>query len=149
MTIIHFSSVIVAGGGETTPTFALSGESAISQTVDFGQTAKAGIRINADGTIDARTGDNYTQIDAATDWAIPNSTDKSGCRFRCTNNGDTLMTGSSATGSWLTAACEWWVEEVAAEGTKSLNLTVEISTDSGSTTHDTGVYTGSANVNPI
>lgn len=130
-------------------TYALSGETGITSNVSFGSTAKAGIRINADGTIDKLVTAAYTQIDSATDWIIPNGADKSACRFRCTNSGDSLAPGADSTASWLSAPCEWWVEEIAAEGSKSLNISVEISIDTGSSTHDTGVYSGSANVGPL
>ena len=125
------------------PLYALSGESAIDHQIPSG-TARAGIRINADGTIDKRLGDTYTQIDAATDWIIPNGGSKTDVRFRCTNSGSTLAGGSSATGSWLSAPCEWYVETTGAS--KTLSLSVEISLDTGTSTHDTGAYSGIADI---
>ncbi len=58
-----------AGGGAGNVT--LSGETIQHITVSG---PWAGVRINSDGTIDKRTGatPTYTQIDAVTDWIIPN-----------------------------------------------------------------------------
>ena len=122
-------------------TYALSGETGINGSQPGG-TSNAGVRMNADGTVDKLVDTVYSQIDTATDYIIPNSAVKTAIRFRATNNGDALDAGSSATGSWLSAPCEWYVETSGVP--VNLDVDVEISIDSGSSTHDTGAYTGSA-----
>lgn len=126
--------------------FTLSGETGINHFVVL-STATAGVRVNTDGTVDKRRGGDYFQIDAATDYVIPNDASKTNVRFRCTNNGSALAGGSAATGSWLdiTANREWFVQR-STVGIDTLNIDIEISIDSGSSTHDTGTYTGQAEV---
>ena len=122
--------------------YAISGASGVNHLVSAPLTATAGIRINADGTIDKRAGAVYTQINAATDYIIPNGADKSTLRFRCTDNNANLDAGSDATGSWLTAPREWYI--TATSEIKSLDIDIELSIDSGATTYDIGAHTGTA-----
>lgn len=130
--------------------YAISGEGGINGSAPAG-TSNAGIRINTDGTIDKLVDGVYTQIDAATDWVIPNSGDKTNVRFRCTNNGDTLAGiggsegPSQSTGTWIAPTVNLlWYIETENPFPISLNLTLEMSIDAGSSTHDTAVYLGSA-----
>ena len=122
--------------------YALSGETGINHTVVSPNDAIVGVRINNDGTIDKLTGTTYTQINAATDYIIPNSADKTALRFRAADNNANLEAGSDATGSWLAAPCEWYI--VATSEVKALDLDIELSIDAGVSIYDFGGYTGTA-----
>lgn len=54
------------------PAITVSGET-ISHSVSNGNTARAAVRVNVDGTIDKLVNVTFTQIDASTDWRIPNA----------------------------------------------------------------------------
>jgi hypothetical protein len=104
---------------------------AISST--SGSPATAGVRINSDGTVDKREQAVYTQINASTDWIIPNGA--AGHYVRCTATGDPLSVGSSATGSWLatSGSPEWFLTNGSGGTTENASLTIEIASDSGGT----------------
>ena len=110
----------------------------------------AGVRINADGTVDKREDATFTQVHANSDWIIPNSAASSAYSVRCTNNGDALAAGSAATGSWLNLGTTrlWYVEFTGVFGSTSLDITIEISNDGGTTILDSANYTGTAAVEP-
>ena len=120
----------------------LDGQAGINQTVLAPSDAIIGIRVNSDGTIDKLIGTTYTQIDADTDYIIPNDADKTALRFRATDNNANLDAGSDATGSWLSAPGEWYL--IANSESKSLDLDLEISIDAGSSAYDSGTYSGTA-----
>ena len=122
--------------------YALSGASGINDTQVAPTSAIIGIRINTDGTTDRLQKTTYTQINATTDYIIPNSGDKTNLRFRATDNNANLDAGSDSTGSWLTAPCEWYV--IAVSETKNMDIDIELSIDAGVSTYDTGNYTGAA-----
>lgn len=123
---------------------ALSGEIGINAIVPQPGTAYAGVRINTDGTVDKRINTNFTQIDTATDWIIPNSAASSDYEVYCTDNNSNLAGGSSATGTWLamSAAREWLISHDGATP-KQLDITIAIRF-SGGATIDSGNYTGAA-----
>ena len=123
--------------------YALSGESGISALETQPATAYAGIRINADGTIDKRVNSVYTQIDAATDWGIPNGDITGDEEFYCTDNNANIDGGSDATGSWEAAPLQWYVAN-SAGAPKLLDLTVQVRPASGEPAADSGEYTGDA-----
>ena len=79
--------------------YALSGEANIDDLVTQPTVAIAGIRVNADGTIDKRIGAVYTQIDSATDWGVPNGGITGNEEFFCTDNNANLAVGSDSTGA--------------------------------------------------
>lgn len=125
----------------------LSGETGIIDAVVDPANAQAGVRFNSDGTIDKNEGGSYTQIDANTDWIIPNGADKTPYTVRCTDNNANLAAGSAATGTWLAATSTWnWYIEQTSFGTKNLDIDLEISPDGGTTIIASGNYTGSAQV---
>ena len=102
----------------------------------------AGIRINTDGTIDQRTAlATYTQIDASTDWIIPNSAAADATyHVKWTPGvGDPLTTGSDSTGTWLELNTnrEWFLKDTAA---LTHQATLAISNDGGTTTLDSATY---------
>lgn len=129
--------------------YALSGEPGIIGFQIQPNVAIAGVRINADGTIDKITGNasspTYTQIDAATDWCIPNGEVTGNERFRCTDNNANLASGT--TGSWLAAPQQWYVTGSGLPAT-ALDIDIEISILGDTTTDDTGNYTGQASAEP-
>ena len=101
----------------------------------------AGLRVNTDGTIDSRkgSGPTYAQIDAATDWIIPNAA--SGGKtyhFRLDINETNMDAGSDLMNVWieLTGPLEWW--HIFSGLTR--NATLRVSDDGGSTALDTGPY---------
>ena len=123
--------------------YALSGQANINHLVASPASATIGVRVNADGTVDKLVDTTYTQINAGTDYVIPNGSDKTAIRFRCTDNNANLEAGSDATGSWLAAPREWYV--VATGELKLMDIDIELSIDTGTSTYDTGSYTGTAN----
>jgi len=126
--------------------YALSGEAGISALETQPATAYAGIRINADGTIDKRINSVYTQIDVATDWGIPNGEVTGDEEFYCTDNNANIDGGSDATGSWITAPAQWYVSSSGVS--KSLDLTIQVRPASGEPAADSGEYTGNATSEP-
>lgn len=129
--------------------YAMSGQAGIIGFETQPASAIAGVRVNADGTIDKITGDasspTYTQIDAATDYVIPNGAVTGNERFRCTDNNTNLDSGT--TGSWLAAPQEWYITHGGLPA-KQLDIDIEISILGDTTTDDTGNYTGSASAEP-
>lgn len=115
-------------------TVTVSGETVTSS-------GSAGIRVNTDGTIDSRkgSGPTYAQIDASTDWIIPNSA--SGIKtyhVRLDINESNMHASSDSMNTWLeiNTAREWW--HVSSGLTR--NGTLRVSDDGGSTDLDTGTY---------
>ena len=107
----------------------LSGES-ISHSVSNGNTARAGVRVNSDGTIDKREGNIYMQIDASTDWRIPNG---SGAGFYVRFNKGVLDPNPDfgTLNSWLelNSNREIYYEESANDTQDGGTITVELSRD--------------------
>lgn len=108
-------------------TLALSGE-LISHDVSNGNTARAGVRVNSDGTIDKREGNVYTQIDSSTDWRIPNG---SGAgfyvRFSKGLFDPTPEIGTLDTWQEITSAREVTNENSANDSSELVSITVELS----------------------
>jgi len=117
------------------------------QTISYSSTANryAGVRINADGTVDRRggTSGSYGQIDSGTDWIIPNGAASSDFDVYCTVNsssGAGLNGGSDAVDTWLDLSTDrMWYCFRNTVGTNSANLTISIRYNGGSTL-DSGVY---------
>lgn len=107
-----------------------------------------GLRVNSDGTIDRHRNGSYSQIDALTDWIIPNSaaSDKT-YHVKGDWTGDSLLAGSAATGTWLNVSTNphWLLRDTTADdGAQTGTLTLSISDDGGSTTLDSATYAFSA-----
>jgi hypothetical protein len=107
----------------------------------------AGIRVNSTGTLEKITGDSttvgsadYNQIDAATDWIIPNSGSIGHHVQLGQNSGSTLEVGSSGLGSWIDVATNplWWYQDASTD--KTGNFTMYFSNDGGATTLTNGVF---------
>ncbi len=124
----------------------LSGEIIADQPTS--RTATAGIRFNADGTMDSLINVTYSQIDAATDWIFPNEGASSDFDVRVTN----VVWNSAATGFDTEAASEdtwidlgsartWSIQDTtsSAVGNKDVNFDIEIRDNAG-TTVATGAY---------
>ena len=71
--------------------------------------AVAGIRINSDGTTDENVGGSFSQINAASDWVIPNGVAPGSYRVRATLQSGTTPTTNPGLGTWLalTSNREW------------------------------------------
>ena len=101
----------------------------------------AGLRIRTTGIMESRTGagPTYAQIDAATDWIIPNaaSSARTFHVFLVIVESD-MHAGSDLMNTWieLDQDREWW--HVLSGLTR--NSTLRISVDGGSTILESGVY---------
>ena len=92
-----------------------------SESVVAGTGEVAGIRYNADGTVDNNIDGVYTQVNSSTDWIIPNSAASSAYQIRATlNSGDTP---DGTLGSWLALSSnrEWTLTST---GSCSLNIEI-------------------------
>jgi hypothetical protein len=116
-----------------------------------GATATAGVRVNTDGTIDKLVGAVYTQIDASTDWIIPNIEASSTYEVRITNvswtQGSSFDTEASPAEVWISMAAnrEWSIVDATSTGlgAKSLTFDIEIRYDGGAVL-DAGSFSMSA-----
>ena len=118
-----------------------------------------GFRFNTDGTVDQHTDDNttdmYVQVDAATDWIIPNSAATTSHWIQVQQNSQTgggTLSGSVGT-SWvqMSSSLEWSIERqaVSGVGTSFWSLAVAIATDSGgSNIVASGTYTLTSEISP-
>lgn len=133
---------------EGSVTVTVSGES-ISHNVDSGLTARAGVRVNSDGTIDKLEGVTYTQIDSSTDWRIPNG---SGIGYYVQFTKGVLDPNPTVgtLNSWLqiTTNREVYYEESDFNQSNGGTITIEISatTGGGSPILDSGDYPLDASV---
>ena len=120
-------------------TVSVSGES-ISH-FSFG-TVTAGVRFNADGTVQKRIGTTYTQIDTGTDWIRPVSEASGDYQIHASktsgSNPDTTLSDSLDTWLDLDAARQWGVRRSSAGNTTS-TLSIEIRLSG--TTLASGTYT--------
>ena len=131
-----------------TRTVTLSGENLINDTNTDPTASYAGIRVNTDGTIDKRVGATYTQIDASTDWIIPNGDASSLYEVYLVDNNANVDAGSDSTATWLALSTnrEWYVA-VTSPGSKNFDFDLSIRYNGGSTL-DTANYLGNATVDP-
>lgn len=120
-----------------------------ASAIGLGNTG-VGFRWNSDGTIDRTTngGLTWSQINASTDWIIPNSeTSAESCVIRFTEfsasaqwqylTGGTLVDGST----WHALTSNRTIYGNSSTGAEATCvLTVEISADGGSTTLDSGTF---------
>ena len=125
--------------------------------IEVGSEPSAGVRFNTDGTVDSYTNENgssptYSQIDASTDWIVPNSaaSDKT-YHVRATLNSESGGgTKTGPLGVWLELNTNllWFIERLsgAGSGTSEWDLDIEISDDGGTTTLDTALYQLSATI---
>lgn len=107
--------------------------------------ARAGVRVNNDGTIDRNVGGTYTQISASTDWIIPNAHPGLTYHARLTvSSGDGPTAGSSINVWHLTNDSPNWYIENTANDIQNGTWLIEISGDGGETVEDSGSYTVTA-----
>lgn len=127
----------------------LSGEASIFD-IDFSGppwNAQSGIRVLTNGTIQKfrlNIG-GYSQIDATTDWIIPNGDASSSYEFKLDVVFNSPNFNSDSTGVWLpiTATREWYVQVLIADTTISYIWTLRVRLGSGSEL-DNGTYSGEA-----
>lgn len=139
----------VAGGGAPAAVITLSGEINIID-IDFSGppwNSQAGIRVLTNGTIQKfrLTIGGYQQIDASTDWIIPNGDASSTYEFKLDVTSGAPNFNSDSTGVWLpmTGTREWYVQVLVAQTTLSFVWTLRVRLGSGSEL-DNGSYTGEA-----
>lgn len=137
MSIIHFQSTISASTVGYVVT--LSGESASDTDASV---AYAHITILNDGTVEKQQGaaGQPVQVDAATDWIIPNNKASASFSVRATSiSGDPL--DGAATETWLSLdTSRTWSHTRASTGTDDTTFTLQISNDGGATILASGSY---------
>lgn len=132
--------------GDPLETVTVSGESVTG--LKLSGTATAGIRVNADGTIDKNQNGIYSQIDAATDWIIPNGSASSLYEVRVTSVTGSFSNAAAAPNTWINLGSnrEWNVIQVG-EGSSTASFTLEIRYDGGAVL-DSGTYFLTATIEP-
>lgn len=136
--------LMAAMAGESFGIVTVSGESILSAS--FGGTVTAGVRFSSSGIVSKNVNSIYTQIDAATDWIIPNSAAPDDYQVRCTFTGATPS--GAATNTWLALSTtrEWLVTDTTDNGVAvTSTLTIEIRKGTGAVI-SSGVYSLSAEV---
>lgn len=122
------SAAMGGGTGKVT----LSGET-INHT---GNPARAMVYFFQDGTVSKREGGTQTQIDAATDWIIPNGKNTGDYEFMWTVSG-TAPTDVSAgwtSGTWATLTTELYVGYTRlSAGTEAGTFTISVRKNGGPT----------------
>ena len=147
MPIMRLSRMRAGGAAVVT----LSGELFISDfdpSVNPPWDSRSGIRVNTDGTIDKYlfNGVGYSQIDASTDWIIPNSAASSSYQVRLDVNSN-APTGSlsDSTATWLALTQNRvWIRQGTTGGSVAWNWTLRIRLGTGSEI-DNAVYAGDTN----
>jgi len=124
-------------------TVTVSGETITDSSLG---TSAAGIRVNADGTIDKyTTTDGYQPIDSGTDWIIPNGSASSAYEARVTGvfpPGSVFTSSPGADGTWFNLGSnrEWLLSLTGSSGdTDTITFVLEIR-DGSAVTQDTGSY---------
>ncbi len=129
----------------------LSGESIFQFSSSPSDPQTAGVRFNSNGTVQKREGASYVQIDASTDWIIPNGDANSTYDVRITNvvwtSGSAFFVEAAAEDVWINLGSnrEWSVQDNTgtAAGSKDVSFTVEIRKDGGAVL-DSATYSLSA-----
>ena len=133
-----------AGGNEHTVTVTGQAISDEDQTI-----ARAGVRVNNDGTLDKREGTVFSQIAISTDWIKPN--DHAGKTFhvKCTRTSGSETILGAGTGSWINTNTnsQFYIEENGSSIAQSTIL-IEISGDGGITVTESGSFPLTADHNP-
>lgn len=108
---------------------------------------RSGIRINTDGTIDkylgtVGSGYTYTQIDASTDWIIPNSAASSIYQVKLDVTSGSPNFSSDSTGLWLAMTSNrQWIVQRTTTGSSTWSWTLRIRYSTGGEI-DSGAYSG-------
>lgn len=121
------------------PKVSVSGESVFTGVHASPDPGTAFVRFNTNGTVDGLVDGVTSQIDAATDWIIPNAAANGSYEIFCHQNSGTAVTGSAALDTWLalSSARQWGFSSTALNVTA--NLTISIRYNGGSTLAS-GVY---------
>ncbi len=115
--------------------------------------AVAGVRLNTDGTLDSNGGFFYVQVNASTDWVIPNESASGIYEVRATqisSTGSGTRTGTLGTFESLGSEREWWARRVsgAGDGTDEWVIDLEIRKGTGPVL-STGRFTLQATITSI
>ena len=139
---MHLIAAIV---GSPNSVITLSGEIISAADGSSPYNTTSALRINTDGTIDKGEAIDtdvitWTQIDAATDWIIPNGKASPIYEIRVTGVTGTFTTEAAAVNVWvdLSSSRQWTVDRNGV-GTSTVTFTLEIRFASGATL-DTGAY---------
>ncbi len=109
--------------------------------------SRMGWRVNSDGTIDYYSGIisgsyTYTQINASTDWIIPNSDAPDDYEVRLTVTGAGPNFSSASTGTWLAlTTSRQWIRQETTLTSQFIDWLIEIRKGSGSVL-DSAAHTG-------
>jgi hypothetical protein len=120
----------------------VSGESVFTGVHVAPDTGTAFIRFNTNGTVDSIIDGVTTQVDASTDWIIPNGAASGSYEISCHQNSGDAVTGSAALDTWLalSSARQWGFSPTAVNVTANLTISIRkdgVTLDSG--TFDVGV----------
>lgn len=142
MTIPVLLAMAAAGGGRGTVTLTNA-----TITDSGAAPARALVIINSDGTVDKREGGTVTQINASTDWIIPNAKASGDYEAKwdlISGDAPTGATGGWTEGVWAALSSNLQVGYITgAPGTESGVIRVSIRYNGGSVL-DTGDFTCSA-----
>lgn len=148
--------MLVMTGSTLGTTVNLDGQGSISAqdpSATGGWDARAGIRINTDGTIDKYTYNGttgiYSQIDESSDWIIPKDAASSDYQVWLeVNSGQNPNYASDSKDTWLpmSANRQWIYRRSTQGGPDSFNWTLKIRFDGGADI-DSGVYSGTVECN--
>ena len=135
-------AMAAAGGGRGTVTLTNA-----TITDSGGAPARALVIINSDGTVDKREGGSVSQINASTDWIIPNGKADSNYEAKwdlISGDAPTGATGGWLENDWTALSSDLQVGYITgAPGTESGVIRVSIRYNGGSVL-DTGDFTCSA-----
>ena len=117
---------------------------------DVGGLALAGIRFNADGTVDEYVGGSFSQIASATDWIRP--TDEASSLYEVAYwgaSGEPFSVQASSEGSWINLGSDrlYYMRADSGEGANSITCTFGIRYDGGSVI-DSATFTITATSTP-
>jgi hypothetical protein len=121
----------------------VSGESVFTDVHVSPDPGTAFVRFNTNGTVDSLVDGVTTQIDASTDWIIPNSAASGLYEIMAHQNSGDAVTPSAALDTWLalSSSRQWGFSSTALNVTA--NLTISIRFNGGATlssnTYDVGV----------
>jgi len=106
----------------------------VTHSVSNGSTAEAGVRLNADGTVDQNVGGTYSQIDAVTgDWRNGLPENGEYARFTRTLGDSSDFTGTLGSWTAISTNPEIFYQHANNDTERDGTYTIEIATDSGGT----------------
>lgn len=140
---------LLAAFSPFTAILTLSGETIAGTDSGSPFDSTAGIRFNTDGTVEKGEEDNgggivWTQMDAATDWIIPNGAATSDFEVRYTNRVGTpdFTTSAAAEDSWVDMSTQRvWLWNETTSGNKTFDADFEMRRGSSGSAEASATYT--------